>query len=361
METLFPNIAALQKYANVNGSFDVATLEPHLKAILRTRIYPFFGKTLYNAIFAHDGEDDDVEELQAYFKEIIAKFTIAEYFKTGGVDISNNAIQRYETEHTKSAYKYQVQSNRELYTLQGWDAIESALEFIEEKAADITVFIILTDDNGFAFTDDYGQPLVTEPEEAHTGFDGYISDWVNSQYGFNNRKRFINTAEDFNAQYRIVEGRRTFHRLQPIIDDVELEYNFTFGKDFYQEIKNAIIGGTTDSHQKALLLFLKKAVAFLTIGKAIEQGQGEVTADGFIFKTVSGDDATHQSTPATGRIKKINALVEGKKWNDRLMDFLVQNINTFPTYKAHYDAQQAAKKVETDKLPKDYKPKLVRI
>src|SRR5206468_2223881 len=112
------------------------------------------------------------------------------------------------------------------------------------------------------------------------------------------------TGQDFGTEYFIFQPFRTFIQMLPVIREVEDHViATTIGKDFY---KSFIASTPSTPLEKDLMQYLRRAVANLSIAKAIESLSVKVTSKGFTVRM--GDDADEPNkSDKTAGISFLNA------------------------------------------------------
>ncbi len=147
---------------------------------------------------------------------------------------------------------------------------------------------------------------------------------------------FIKTAADFHLQRSINNSRITFMSMSAIMLDVEAEYlPATMGKAFYEVYKERYLDDELTSNEKKLLPLIKKAVAFLTVGKACSELPIKVTDKGLLINRYNDTKEYDQADPASAaRIHFLqdDTLEKGRRKLQELYNELVANANLYPGF-----------------------------
>jgi hypothetical protein len=318
MGYLFNDIADVKTFIGpgANRSVDIADLDPILEETLHEDILPYLGEETWNLLVDHwndDGNNNEaLDKLIPFVQKPLAMLTMNNYMSVGTISVGAAGAHRNENEDEgrKTAYKYQVNEFRDYYLNKGWDALERMLKFLEKNKADY--------------------PL-----------------WDNSDEATNHRSLFLNYASDFKKAFLRTISRYTFEILRPVIEEAEeLAIKPLLGKAQYEDLKDE-----PSDEQKKVIPLLQKAIAHLTMSVAIRRTW--VKVDG--KKVVQAETLEPQGYVKEGvaSMKSIASVIEEEKefaarWLTEIKDYLEENIDTFPLYKAHIDAIAAAEEQEEE-------------
>jgi len=179
--------------------------------------------------------------------------------------------------------------------------------------------------------------------------------WTASE-GFNESGALvINTAKEFNKQYRTGQGRQLFESLRGIIADVEeVALIPNLGQEYYDELKAIILVRATPSDADAAALrLIKKAVAHYTIDQALQQRLVYTTAQGIFTYEDSLPEALDARKPAAldaVAATQRQAKDFGERFLPKLMNLLRDNPDDYPTFTAWELAKAEGSTVEAERI-----------
>src|SRR5690606_38717245 len=107
-----------------------ADIEPKVRMVERDIIRKQFSKAIYDHIQQLTA-DGTAAELRELLSEATAHLALLHYIGFGQVQISSSGIQIASDANLKTAFEWQITDLRRECSLQGWNAIESALELME--------------------------------------------------------------------------------------------------------------------------------------------------------------------------------------------------------------------------------------
>lgn len=304
MAKLFLNINELKQFISVTKAYEIKEFETRVDFSIEFYLKKWIGEAQLNALISAHATSSlttPQAELVKKLQMSLAHFVFYEHIPFAQVIIDDSGISRKENDNYKTAYANQVQllMNKSLKT--AYDSLEHALNFLEDNQSNY--------------------PL-----------------WVASSGYTQNKKYFINTAVDFGNQYPIIRGRLTFKSMFPTMDDVETFYiEQCLGNLFYTELKTKILNKTPFSQKEKILIgYIKKAIANLTISRAVKNGWVKYTTNGVINIEHSASSNVQIEKTATNNQEslKIRETQEnGDLYLSRIKDYLYDNINDFPTFK----------------------------
>ncbi len=147
---------------------------------------------------------------------------------------------------------------------------------------------------------------------------------------------FIKTAADFDLQRSINKSRITFMSMSAIMLDVQDEYLVpVMGKTFYDNFKERYLDDDLTADEKKLLPLIKKAVAFLTIGRACSELPIKITDKGLLINRYNNTQEYDQQDPASAaRIDYLqeDILEKGRRKLSELTAELVANASLYTEF-----------------------------
>lgn len=147
---------------------------------------------------------------------------------------------------------------------------------------------------------------------------------------------FIVTAADFNLQRSIDGSRLTFMSMHQLMLDVQDDFlPDVLGAAYYPVYKESFLDAGLTSDELTLLPFIKKAVAFLTISRAVVQLPAKITQKGVLINKYDDTREYEQQQPAElARLDYLSAdaLEKGQRKLYELKNYLVANAALYPLF-----------------------------
>jgi hypothetical protein len=305
----FLNSDEIKSYVDVNVSFDFSLIKPKLNQINRDILKVHFGSTLIdNYIDIYDSANGDVNSLTTPQKKLIEKFrlitaplAVALWVTPGQVQIDSAGIFIASNEYRKTAFEWQIKDLIKSYLKPGYQAIEDAIEFILKNIADY---------NDFTTHDDY---------------EFY-------------QKAFIPNSRIFTKCYSPLKNSfMSFLALRSCMNSVEdFEIKKVLLPDYYQALKTKIGANSTTAKDKVVIAYIQKAMAHLTICKAINELGLQFDENGFLLtdntrRTNVGDSVKSAEGENVSRAS-YHLQKSGDSYLNELKAYLESNKNDFPEY-----------------------------
>lgn len=127
---LINSLAELKEYLPASVLLAWADIEPKVRMVERDIIRKQFSKAIYDHVQALDA-GEQAQELRELLSEATAHLALLHYIGFGQVHITSSGIQIESNQNLKTAFEWQITDLRRECSLQGWNAIESALEIME--------------------------------------------------------------------------------------------------------------------------------------------------------------------------------------------------------------------------------------
>jgi hypothetical protein len=147
---------------------------------------------------------------------------------------------------------------------------------------------------------------------------------------------FIVTAADFHLQRSIDNSRLSFMSMHQIMLDVQDDFlPDILGAAYYPVFLDSFLDGDLTSDELKLLPFIKKAIAFLTVSRAVKQLPAKITSKGIMINKYNDNREYEQQEPAElARIEYLSddSLEKGQRKLYDLKNFLVANSSLYPNF-----------------------------
>lgn len=318
----FYNATEIQEYVDVNASFDFELLKPKLKQVDREVLKLYFGydfiadlQTKYDAT-----TNGNISTLTAIDKKAIelmrtisAPIAMAHWVTGGQLQIDSAGIFIATNENRKTAFEWQINTLIKSYLHNGYQAIEEAIFLLSNEISNYSLFA------------------------------NY------SEYKYYKRS-FIEDSKEFTRLYSPLNNcYYNYVLLRSCMDKVdELEIKNTLLSTLYNGIKNRLETNALTPADNLLLPSIKKALANLTMFKAVSELGVSFDAKGFLeFDNTSGMKTGDAFTTAKG--ENINRLhyslkQSGETYLKELKQILETNKANYPEYTsdANYTTGQTA-------------------
>ncbi len=235
---LINNITELKEYIPASVTLDFQDIKPKIRLVEREIIKKIFSPAIYTRITTESGSTDQDQELKSILGEAVAHLALLHYIGFGQVQINSSGIQIVSTTEMKQAFEWQIKGLQKECSLQGWSAIESALEYLES--------------------------LTT----------GALFDaWKTTPFYELSKKSLVSTLRQFEKYSSLGQSRVMFNKLLPILTDQEQEVIMpALGDSLWAAITT--IPESTEPSKVALLKKVKdqaaKALVFFTLGRGFE-------------------------------------------------------------------------------------------
>lgn len=248
---LITTIAQVIEFVKVSYSNAASSLPNQLRAERRFLI-PVLGEDLYNNLVANI-TDDTYDDLLYKCRSVSAPLSYWLELATIQAQITDAGVATFENENKRAAHRWEYEEIKQQLEEDGMYAIEDLLKYLFENAA--------------------------------------TYNWTPSDE-FN---IIFKSADDFKKYYpTLSQPYRVFQSMRVLMQQVQDQYMIPLlGEDFFIELRD--VASATTEEAKAIVL-IKKAVANLTIARAIETLSVRFSNDGFTVLLSSP-----QEKPAQGQ------------------------------------------------------------
>lgn len=130
---LINNTAELKSYLPTSVALDFNDIKPKIRLVERETIKRIFSKAIYDTVIV-GGDSADIQELREVLEEATAHLALLHYIGFGQTQISSGGIQIQIEDNLKPAFEWQINELKNECSKQGWDAIEAALELLENTS-----------------------------------------------------------------------------------------------------------------------------------------------------------------------------------------------------------------------------------
>lgn len=308
---LLKSIPEIQEYIAIGNGTQFERLKPHIQNAETAFIEPLLGLSLYTRLtkfYAESPVDPasteyNVPEMTGFLNLIQKSLSHLAYwmgFQVLNATISDGGFKRSESDKQKSLFKYQEDDLKDYFKTAGFNALDEALEYLEINIE--------------KFDDFNTSPTWTVFKSA-----------------------FIPNTKVFDAIVSISRSRLTFLRLKPQMQLVEdMEIFPILGAEILAEIKAEMIKDKPAEKVLAILVYIRKAVAYLSSAMLMEESGADLTERGLYFDSLSSNSQTDRNRqPANS--DRIGILVArnrqiGMAYLDQLKSFLAANVVDWPGY-----------------------------
>lgn len=306
---LFTNLQEIQKYISVGNATELAALKPHIENAETAYIRPLLGPDMFDELqeFYDEMPADQLTEVQEAMKELLGKVQkslihLAYWmgFQVLNATITSGGFKRTESTTTKSLFKYQEDELKEYFKTAGFNAMDEVLEFIE---------INIVHFNEFKLSPNYTVL----------------------------KKAFIPNTRTFNEIILINNSRLTFLRLKSystLVEDMDIFP--VLGASIFDEIKAEMVKDAPLEKVKNILIYIRKAVAYLSASKLMEESGADLTEKGLYFESTSATNNSDRNKQPSN-MDQVVALSKryrmlGEAYLDQLKSFLAVHTAEWPAY-----------------------------
>ncbi|MCX6223783.1 MAG: hypothetical protein NTV01_03385 [Bacteroidia bacterium] len=302
----------VRRYIPVSLATTFSNISPFIQSAEINYILPLLGQPLYDLVMAFyltpsplptgitSGIAAKYTILLEHIQRSLINLTYWASFDFMNVLMNDSGFHRQESDTEKSLFKYQEDSLKAGFKNNGFDGLDTMLEFIEANMA--------------AF------PLFAESPN-YTG-----------------RKASIipNTAV-FNKIFNINNSRLVFLKISRYITQVEdFEIQAVLGASLYAKVKSELAKELPDAKVAALLPYIQKPLAHLSIARAGFTLGVNITDKGLFFES---QNATQQNSQVTTPLSDQQyftlsrfAETTGLAYMDMLTGFLSANPADYPEF-----------------------------
>jgi len=247
---LFKTIQEIAQYITISSA-STASPMPKSRGAEEDYIKPVLGDALFASLQTQVTtppitDIDLLDKVRAalayliYYKELPLMHTI----------ITESGLRNVTSDKIQGAYRYQYEATRQYLENEGLSALEKLYEYLMANVETYTT-------------------------------------WQSSDAFTRLNKNLIKTGKDFSSYYYLFQPNRTFFALQPVMQEVEDFYiKSIIGDTFFSFLKDTT---SLSPEEKNVVDMLKKAVANLTIHKAITKLAVKVRPEGFTVQLASTD------------------------------------------------------------------------
>ncbi len=294
---------------SLNFTFENIHSEIEEAAIRYLRNDLGIGKTFFDSLLtdynatpdAYNQFDATKKRLIRFLRKVTGNFALYHWLDTGSFTVGSAGAANEKSDKTEKVAKWQIEKGKAKHLRSAFEAFEQLLEFLEENKNTFTAW---------------------RDSDAKTLYTG----------------GFINTITEFAQYYPMVQSRRTLRAIRPAQTHIEdFIISEVISSGLYAEIKAQIKNGSTITNaNKALLVFIKPACAWLTMQKAFSQLRFVIDEKGLqVLSTASNSDNYDESRSVNGG--ELSSLIteasnQAAFYIKKLSDYLYDNHATYPLY-----------------------------
>jgi hypothetical protein len=272
-----PKMEEIRNFVSVTSSSTFENVVPHIANAERDYLIPVIGINMYDELveFYEMDPPETLTDVQIKMAELLrlaqsAVIHIAFWigFDLLNVLVTDGGFKRTESESVKSLYKYQEENLKAYFRTNGFNGIDTVLQFLESNLSTFGEFALST---------------------ACTLF----------------KTALIPKTEIFNNIVFINKSRLTFLRMKPhmqLIEDTEIAT--ILGPVAYEYVKSEIVKESPSDKVKELLPYVRKPIAFLASAYLMEESGADLLDNGLYFSSTmafAGND-TERKPSSSDRI-----------------------------------------------------------
>lgn len=172
-----------------------------------------------------------------------------------------------------------------------------------------------------------------------------FSKWTSSDTYKKSKSLFFTSSTELSNLLPSAAPRVVFYQLRPYIKEAEIRYiRPLLGAEFFDELKEAIVGGTLDDKQKAAIEKIQAALIKWTVICAVPNLRLNINREGLLEVTFNQDEIFQQERPREDSIRSlwVTLTQAGDLFLLELKNFLLQNIADYPTFEAAAESELEA-------------------
>lgn len=296
------SIDVFREYLDIENNLSLDRLNPAQNITRPKWINPWFSDSLVTQLVAFESEAAGSSKRMGYdyFMTAYTNFCMVEYIPSGELRIGDAGILRTETDTAKTAYSGQIDRLMTQHENNGWMAMEALINLM------------------------YDLPAI-------------FTEWANSPGYANSDLLMIKKPSDFNQIVRLHRSFATFNYLIPTMEDVQEFYlNSWIDSTLLTEL---LMEPNPSPQLKQLRGYLNRAIANLTVAKALKDNLVSISSDGVHIIERNSDESTIQAKEADS--DKLSTAIKhrtntGELYINRAKKYMISNESTFGTQPEPY-------------------------
>lgn len=319
---LINSTTELREYLPASVSLDWDDISPKVRLVEREVIRRIFSQAVYDHIHSLSAGDKETE-LKGLLSEATAHLALLHYIGFGQTHISSAGIQIASNEHMKTAFEWQIANLKDECSLQGWNAVESALQLLESLPEESELLTLWKDTDTYALA----------------------------------QGSLIRSLRQFQLYVHLGNSRVLFHKLLPTMEEQqESRIKDAVGISMWTRLT----GYATESDPLQLARLTKahrlaaRALAYATIGEGFANTMLVLTDNGpMVIEGMQSRLTKAQKTAPEEFVKWIAGQYAAKASGaiTGLLAYLQANVEHFPEYKE--SDNYIADINQTDHLPRN--------
>jgi len=289
-----------KKFLPVNVTLSFRSIAPAIALCERKYLIPLLGETLFNRLASYYNTSKKkkrvcLEELLTLCQFALIRLAFWQEYDILSVSLSDKGASDNAGE--SRLYRYQAEALKDNLKNEGFDQLDSILEFCEQNIA-----------------------LIPEFAQSPCHIDSECS--------------FIKNTKEFNSIYYINSSRLVFLKMKYFVTSVEeLQLRHHLGDAFCSELLG--VDPTTEKYTR-ILSGIKKFVVFMAIAEGIAELHQMPTDRGLIFQTAIANRISEvQYSPVPSqeleRIRK-EYTNKAERYMSSVIDILKRDSRDYPAY-----------------------------
>ena len=295
--TLSNSAEEFKQYLPVNINLRYETVAPYLVLAEEKYICPLLGVSLVNRLAtwynAHCEDSTTAPDRQLLHLVRFAELRIALW---KGFDVVNAMISdtgvASNVEKENRLFRYQEENIKRSFRNEGFDQLDSVLEYLENNLADFPEF---------------------QTSRCHTELNNAL----------------IRTTAEFNDCFNIENSRLVFLKMKPYIRDVELlKLQHRIGSAFYNELLTA----NNSEKYTRLLPAIKLFVAYSAVAEGIGELHKLPTEKGLVFESWTDELEIKPVDAAQLEATRLQFASKAEQYLSTAINTIKENISDYPLY-----------------------------
>jgi len=298
---LVKNVDQIREAIAVNATSQFETYQPYIAAVERQIIMPVLGVALFNVLDALTDLTATAKQKELLTLVRYAQINLAMWkgFDMLNVTFDDSGFQR--NSEKKAIYRSQEEALRNGFKNEGYNGIDAFIEYLQANIADFEAF-------------------------------------KTSTFYIDAKGRFFPTTSVFNEIYNIGNSALVFVQISRFFNQViDFQIKPLLGEILYDKVIAEMKKETAqDADLMALVPYIRKPLAFLSVGIGIDELGMQMTERGMFWETQFPTMQSHIQTAllSVDQTKMLHdkAMMNGNRYKEVLLDYLKTNAAKYPDF-----------------------------
>lgn len=293
---LINDIQGLKRHIPASVTLNFNDIRPKIQLVEREILVRIFSQALVQAVQSPSASDEMVS-LRNLMEEAEAHLALLEYIPFGQLQFDSAGIRIAVNENMKTAFEWQIDELKDECSRQGWSAVESALEFLENTQNEAILLI-----------------------------------WTTSKTYLESQKSLIPTLRDFQKFVSLNNSRVLFNKLLPIQQDQQED---VIEPAISKALLDRVLQGNSEIEKRTKKL-AARALAYYTAAEGFQDSLLVLSDNGPMV--IEGMNSARPKAKRTAPMDVIKILSENYRTRAQatlreLIEFCQANVGDLPEFK----------------------------